>query len=100
MKPSQAQALKQEQEAFALNQRHQADWFRLRLIMAYTSLIATLLIAGVLAYIVFHADRFSLATVTAATGGLVFDLLAAGVSMWKLVVSSAMAPLAPTSTRR
>ena len=100
MKAPEAEALRQEQEAFELNRAQAAQWFMLRLILAYSSLVLAIGIGAILTFIVFAADRFSPLTVAAAAAGLCVDLLGACLAVWKLVLGpGSMIPLMPVSKR-
>jgi len=88
--------LRQERETFNQHKDHQNHWFRLRLVMGYTSVILLLAIMGVSTYILFNISSFSGSVVTAAGAALFVDSLGLVVSIWKIVFNpDFMTKLAP-----
>lgn len=87
--------LRQRQETF--NQRKSQDrtWFRVRVAMSCVSIVAILLIGYICAYIVFHAANFPDGTVTLAAAGLVADILATMLAVWRLVLGKGPQELGP-----
>ena len=75
--------LRQERETFEQQKRHDAQWFMLRLLMGYSSVVLLFGILGTSSYIIFNAVQFSATVVAAAGGALFVDAVGLVVSVWK-----------------
>ena len=75
MKAAAAEYLRQQREAFDQNKAQAAQWFALRLRMAYTCLVLTVVIGGGCGSIIFWHEHFPNSAVAAAVAGLSIDVL-------------------------
>lgn len=84
-----SEQLRQERETFEQQRTQDSRWFFLRLVMGYASITGLLGILCVSAFILYNANAFTAAVVTAAGGALFVDALGLFVSVWKGVVNPA-----------
>jgi hypothetical protein len=77
--------LRQERETFDQHKAHENRWFRLRIVMGYSSVVLLLAIIAISAYILFNYSSFSNTVVTTAGAALFVDTLGLVISIWKIV---------------
>lgn len=91
--------LRQEAETFDQVKQHVERWFILRLVMGYVAVVALPSLLAVSSYIILHAEAFSPAVVTAASGALFVDGLGFIIAVWKIVLNpGSTSTLTPVTT--
>lgn len=93
--------LRQERETFDQAKTHGAQWFRLRLCMAYATIALLILVAIVCAVIVIRPAGYPVTVITAASAALLVDIVALAAGIFKLVLPhSSAASLKPITVAK
>jgi hypothetical protein len=91
-----AEALRQEQVTFDQNQRHENLWFFAKLGMALVAILGLPFIAWVCSTIMLNPTAYDANTITAATAGLLVDVVGLVSATWKVVLNpKSVGKLAP-----
>lgn len=91
--------LRQRQETFNQIKVQDARWFVMRLTMGWISVAVIVFITVACSYIILDAAQFPATAVTFASAGLLVDVLATMLAIWKLVLGKGPQPLAPLEGR-
>ena len=78
--------LRQERETFNQVKLHEDRWFRLRLVMGYTSVVLLAVIVLLSMFVLFNHSKFASGVVVAATAALFVDVLGLFVGVWRIAL--------------
>ena len=93
-----SEQLRQERETFDQAKAHDACWFTLRLVIAYSGIGLLFAIASVSGYILLRPDHYAPATITISGSVLLVDMFGVVGSIFKLVLQQGSAlPLKPVT---
>ena len=79
--------LRQEKEIFDQRKIQENRWFRLRIIMGYSSVVLLGTIMIVSSYIILNNSDFPISVVTASGAALFGDVLGLLICVWKIVLN-------------
>jgi hypothetical protein len=82
-----AERIRQEKETFNQRKKQDSQWFILKLVMGFFSVI---LLAGILViatYILINNDKFPASVIASAGAALFIDILGLIISVWKIVLN-------------
>jgi hypothetical protein len=93
-----AERIRQEKETFDQRKTQDSQWFILKLVMGFFSVI---LLAGILViatYILINNSKFPASVIVSAGGALFVDILGLIISVWKIVLNpNSIARLEPVT---
>jgi hypothetical protein len=90
--------LRQEREIFEQRKRQESQWFLLRLVMGYSSVVLLVTIMAVASYILYRNAQFPISVVRAAGAALFTDVLGTLIGVWKIALNPNMAATASPVT--
>lgn len=79
--------IRQERETFDQRKRQDSQWFILKLIMGFTSIIFLAVVLFISTYILFNNKQYPTSVVTSAGCALFVDVLGLIISVWKIVLN-------------
>ena len=82
------QRLLQEAEAFKQHKQHENNWFRLRLIMGYSSIILLSIVMAISSHILLNHESFPNLVITSAGAALFVDVLGLLIAIWRIVFNA------------
>lgn len=89
--------LRQERETFDQLKVHNRRWFYLKLAMGWSAVVLLPAVALVCGWIIVNHKDFAAATVTTATAALLVDIVGVLLSVWRVVMGTGPASLAPVT---
>jgi len=93
-----SEQLRQERETFNQAKKHDSNWFVLRLVMGYASVILLVCIMVIASYILYNNDKFPATVVVSAGASLFVDVLGLLAGIWKITFNPAsMSKLNPVT---
>lgn len=82
------QRLQQEYEVFQQYKQQESQWFRLRLVMGYSSIVLLSIVMTICIHILLNHKLFPNLVLSSAGAALFVDLLGLLIAVWKIVFSS------------
>jgi len=82
-----AERIRQEKETFDQRKRQDSNWFILKLVMGFFSVIMLAAILIVAAYILLNNNKFPTTVVASAGVALFVDIIGLIISVWKIVLN-------------
>jgi hypothetical protein len=94
---SETEQLRQEKETFDQAKSDTQSWSKLRLSMGWTALVLLPTLAAAAIFILIEHDHFSTVATTSAAATVLLQTVTLVVAVWRLVLGSGPAPLAPVT---
>lgn len=82
-----SEKIRQERETFDQRKRQDSQWFILKLIMGFFSVILLATVLIIATYILVNNNKFPASVVTSAGVALFVDILGLIISVWKIVLN-------------
>ena len=82
------QRLSQEAETFKQHKLQEQQWFKLRLIMGYSSIVLLAIVMAVSVHILLNHKEFSNLVLTSAGAALFVDVLGLLIAIWRIVFNA------------
>lgn len=89
--------LRQERETFDQRKIHDRRWFYLKLAMGWSAVVLLPAVAVICGWIIVNHRAFTQTTVNTATVALLVDIVGVLVSVWRVVMGTGPASLAPVT---
>ncbi|WP_041257318.1 hypothetical protein [Fibrella aestuarina] len=94
-----SERIRQEKETFDQRKKQDNQWFVLKLVMGFFSVILLATVLIVSTYILMNNDKFPISVVTSAGAALFVDILGLIISVWKIVLNpDSVTKLEPVTT--
>lgn len=82
-----AEKIRQERETFNQRKKQDSQWFILKLVMGFVSIILLAAVLFIATYILFNNKQYPTSVVTSAGVALFVDILGLIISIWKIVLN-------------
>ena len=82
-----AEKIRQERETFDQRKRQDSQWFILKLIMGFFSVILLATVLVISTYILVNNTKFPVTVVASAGAAMFVDILGLIISVWKIVLN-------------
>lgn len=82
-----SERIRQERETFDQRKKQDSQWFILKLVMGFASIILLATVLFIATYILFNNEQYPISVVTSAGGALFVDILGLIISIWKIVLN-------------
>ena len=82
-----SEKIRQERETFDQRKTQDSQWFILKLVMGFFSVILLAAVLVIATYILVNNNKFPASVVTSAGAALFVDILGLIISVWKIVLN-------------